>query len=60
MFEERRRWVIEVVYGAESEVYGGVDKRDALVGCAEELEAVVRVFVVAECAGEWIVLRECL
>jgi hypothetical protein len=33
--------IIEVVDGFESEVYCGVDERDALVGGAEEFETVV-------------------
>lgn len=51
------RWVVvEVVYGFESDVYGGVDERNAVLAFgAEEFEAVV---VVAECGGEWVVMRE--
>jgi hypothetical protein len=42
------RVVIEVVYGFESDVYGGVDDRNAILACgAEVLEAVVVVRSVA-------------
>lgn len=50
------RWVvIEVVYGFESDVYGGVDERNTVLACgAEEFEAVVAV---ADCSGEWVVMK---
>lgn len=31
-----------------------------MIGSAKEFEAVVGVFAAAECAGEWVVVRECL
>jgi hypothetical protein len=47
LFQVLGRVVIEVVYGFESDVYGGVD-RNAILACgAEVLEAVVVVRSVA-------------